>query len=194
MRDGWGFGWWALPGGNLHRRYARWLHDGADELLVEGAREPFTRLKVSGNSPVRMPCGTAWSHRAYQRCGRGPNAVPARGQALPSPWGAHGHLRLHLGHIGGACVDADPRLRRVLEGHLDDLVRPAVLHEKVRRRVYRTLRKELRDLGYGWWRRWWAVRAVRKRVARMRREPDPDLDAVGELMSLVFEGLLNALI
>ena len=97
-------------------------------------------------------------------------------------------------------MDPDPAIRRILERHLDDLVRPAVLHEKVRARVYRQLRRELGDLGHGWWRRWRAVAAVKREVRRIRKEPpevltnllDP-LDGVELVAKLLFEILCAAL-
>lgn len=96
-------------------------------------------------------------------------------------------------------MDPDPAIRRILERHLDDLVRPAVLHEKVRARVYRQLRKELKALGHGWWRRWRAVAAVRREVRRIRREPEPGPDlldsaaAVEPVLELLFEVLVGVL-
>lgn len=90
-------------------------------------------------------------------------------------------------------MDPDPAIRRILERHLDDLVRPAVLHEKVRARVYRQLRKELSQLGYGWWPRRKAVRRLRKTVARMRREPSPLEEDFAAVLSVLGDVLTAAL-
>lgn len=125
---------------------------------------------------------------------RRPFPVEARARTVVRAQGSHRQRGVQAGQGGAGAVDPDPRLRRILERHLDDLVRPAVLHEKVRRRVFRQLRKELADIGVGWWRRRRAVRAVRREVRRIRREPGSGLDLSAlDVLDPVFQGLLEVL-
>ncbi|MEA3191350.1 MAG: hypothetical protein QOD77_1932 [Thermoplasmata archaeon] len=87
----------------------------------------------------------------------------------------------------------EAQVRAVLERHTEDLLAPAARDEKVARRAWGSLRRDLRALGFGWLRTWWAVRKVKSAVAR-RQHKVPEVDFGAEVMGGLMELALGILL